>query len=49
MLEITRNCYKCDLETIIDNNNQYFGINLRDFEVKTESKLLNILNKHSNK
>ena len=25
MLEITRkNCYKCDLETIIDNNSQYF-------------------------
>ena len=30
MLEITRkNCYKCDLETIIDNNSQYFWINLR--------------------
>ena len=37
MLEITsKNCYKCDLETINDNNGQYFWINLRDFE--TESK-----------
>ena len=25
MSEITsKNCYKCDLETIIDNNSQYF-------------------------
>ena len=32
MLEITiDNCYKCDLETIIDrNNSQYFWINRRD-------------------
>ena len=50
MLEITsKNCYKCDLETIIDNNSQYFWINLRDFEVETESKWLNIFNKHGNK
>ena len=50
MLEITsKNCYKCDLETIIDNNGQYFWINLRDFEVETESKWLNIFNKHGNK
>ena len=50
MLEITRKmCFKCDLETIIDNNSQYFWINLRDFEVKTESKLFNIFNKHGNK
>ena len=50
ILEITRkNCYKCDLETIIDNNSQYFWINLRDFEVETESKWLNIFNKHGNK
>ena len=50
MLEITKkNCYKCDLETVIDNNSQYFWINLRDFEVKTKSKRLNIFNKHSNK
>ena len=50
MLEITRkNCYKCDLETVIDNNSQYFWINLRDFEVETESKWLNIFNKHGNK
>ena len=33
MSEITsKNCYKCDLETIIDNNSQHFWINLRDFE-----------------
>ena len=39
MLEITLdNCYKCDLETIIDPNiSQYFWINRRDLE--TESKL----------
>ena len=50
MLEITRkNCYKCGLETVIDNNSQYFWINLRDFEVKTESKWLNIFNKHGDK
>ena len=50
MFEITnKNCYKCDLETIIDNNGEYFGINLRDFEVETESKWLNIFNKHGNK
>ena len=49
MLEITRkNCYKCDLETIIDNNTQYFWINLRDFEAETESKWLNMFNKHGN-
>ena len=48
ILEITsKNCYKCDLETTIDNNSQYFWINLRDFEVnETESKWLNIFNKH---
>ena len=47
MLEITRkNCYKCDLETIIDNSSQYFWI---DFEVETESKWLNTFNKHGNK
>ena len=50
MLETTsKNWYKCDLETIIDNNSQYFWINLRDFEVETESKWLNIFNKHGNK
>ena len=50
MLEITKkNCYKCDLGTIFDNNSQYFWINLRDFEVKTESKWLNMFNKHGNK
>ena len=50
MLEITRkNCYKCDLEIVIDNNSQYFWINLRDFEVETENKWLNIFNKHGDK
>ena len=50
MLEITKkNCYKCDLETIIDNNSQYFWINLRDFEAETENKWLNIFNKCGNK
>ena len=50
MLEITRkNCYKCDLETVIDNDSQYFWINLKDFEAETESKWLNIFNKHGNK
>ena len=39
MLEMTsKNCHKCDLESIIDNNSQYFWINLRDFGVETESK-----------
>ena len=50
MLEITsKNCYKCDLETIIDKNDEYFWINLRDFEVEAESKWLNIFNKLGNK
>ena len=50
MFEVTKkNCYKCDLETIIDNNSQYFWINLRDFEVETENKWLNIFNKHGNR
>ena len=49
MLEITRkNCFKYDLETIINNISQYFWINLKDFEAETESKLLNIFNKHGN-
>ena len=49
MLEITRkNCYKCDLEIIIDNNSQYFWINLKDFEAETESKWLNMFNKQGN-
>ena len=50
MLEITsKNCYKCYLEIIIDNNSQYFWINLRDFEIEAESKWLNIFNKYGNK
>ena len=39
MLEITiDNCYKCDLETINDpnNNNQYFWINGTDLEIETK-------------
>ena len=49
MLEITsKNCYKCDLEAIVDSNSQYFWINFRDFEVETESKWLNIFNKYGN-
>ena len=49
MLEITRkNCFKCDWETIIGANSQYFWINLKDFEVETENNQLNIFNKHGN-
>ena len=50
MLDITRkNCYKCDLETIIDpNDSQYFWVNLKDFEVETERNWRNIFNKHGN-
>ena len=49
MLEITsKKCYKCDLETIIDNNREYFWINLWEFEVETERNCLNIFNKYSN-
>ena len=32
----------------IDNNSQYFWINLRDFEAETESKWLNMFNKQGN-
>ena len=39
MLEITRrNCYKCDLETIIDDNSQYVWINLNPKKKKTNMK-----------
>ena len=49
MLEIARkNCFKCCLEKIIINNSQYFWINLKDFEVETESKWLNIFSKRGN-
>ena len=49
MLEITwKNCHKCDLETIINNDSQYFWINLRDFEAESENKWLNIFNKQGN-
>ena len=50
MLEITKKpCYKCDLKTVIDNNGQYFWINLGDFEIEIERKWLNMFNKHGNK
>ena len=49
MLEITRkNCYKCDLETVILNDSQYFQIHLKDFEFETECDSRNIFNKHGN-
>ena len=49
MNEITRkNCYKCDLEIIINNDSQYFLINLRDLEAETESNWLNIFNRQGN-
>ena len=49
MLEITRkNCFKCDLETIINNDSQHVWINLRDFDAETESKGQNMSNKHDN-
>ena len=49
MNQITRkNCYKCDLETIVNNNSQYFWINSRDFETETESNWLNIFNRQEN-
>ena len=49
MLEITRkNCYKCDLETIITNDTQYFWINIKDFEVETERNWRNIFIKYRN-
>ena len=37
------------IKTIIDNNSQYFWIYLRDFEVETEDKWLNIFNTYGNK
>ena len=48
MLEITTdNCYKCDLETIIDpNNNQYFWINRRDLEIETKRNWQVIFDKY---
>ena len=46
MLEITKRNYdRCDIETIINNNSQYFWINLRDVDAETESKWLNMFNK----
>ena len=49
MFEVTRrNCHKCDLETIIANNSQYFWINIKDFEAQTEHSWQNIFNKYGN-
>ena len=47
ILEITiNNCYKCDLETIIDpNNSQYFWINRRDLEIESKRNWQAIFNK----
>ena len=38
MLEITMdNCYKCNLERIVDpNNSQYFWINRRNLEIESK-------------
>ena len=48
MLEITiDNCYKCDLETINDpNNNQYFWIIRRDLEIETKCNWQVIFDKY---
>ena len=48
MLEITiENCYKCNLETIIDpNNSQYFWINRRDLEIETKRNWQVIFDKY---
>ena len=49
MFGITRkNCYKCDLETIIANDSQYFWINLKGFEIETKHNWRNVFNKHGN-
>ena len=41
--------FKCDLQTVIDNNSRYFWINFKNFETKTKRKWLNMFNKHGNK
>ena len=48
MLEITINsCYKCDLETFNDpNNNQYFWINRRDLEIENKCNWQVIFDKY---
>ena len=47
MLEITiDNCYKCNLETIIDpNNSQHFWINRRDLQIESKRNWQAILDK----
>ena len=48
MLEITiGNCHKCDLETIIDqNNSQYFWINRRDLKIESKHNWQAIFDKY---
>ena len=48
MLKITiDNCYKCDLETINDpNNDPYFGINRRDLEIENKCNWQVIFDKY---
>ena len=48
MLEITvDNCKKCDLETIIEpNNNQYFWINRRNLEIERQPNWQVIFDKY---
>ena len=48
MLEITiGNCYKCDLETMIDpNNSQYFWIKRRDLKIETKRNWQVIFDKY---
>ena len=49
MLEIARkNCYICNLETIIANNIQYFWININDLEAETEHNWQNTFNNYGN-
>ena len=48
MLEVTiNNCYKCNLETIVDpNNSQYFWINRGDLEIESKRNWQVIFDKH---
>ena len=48
MSEITiDNCYKCNLETIVDpNNSQYFWINRRNLEIESKRNWQVIFDKH---
>ena len=48
MLEITiDNCYKCDIETTSDqNNNQYFWVNRKDLEIESKRNWQAIFDKY---